>query len=186
MKRLLAHVNTKNELTESLARKTLEKGRQDGLRVVVAWSSSCRASHRDMAYLDSNQEEANTKLLLHAIDVTTSGATSIEIVSPDTDVFVLALRCYPELCENTSFVTGRGQRNRKIPLSPIVRALGPAKTAALPGFHAWSGADVTGSFSGKGKLACWKAFLNADERYVAALADLGSTPQPTPDTFAAI
>ena len=79
MKRLLAHVNTKNELTEYLARKTLEKGRQDGLRVVVVWSSSCRASHRDMAYLDNNQEEADTKLLLHAtcINATTSGATSI-------------------------------------------------------------------------------------------------------------
>ena len=79
MKRLLAHVNTKNELTEYLARKTLEKGRQDGLRVVVVWSSSCRESHRDMAYLDSNQEEADTKLLLHAtcINATTSGATSI-------------------------------------------------------------------------------------------------------------
>ena len=26
---------------------------------------------------------------------------------------------------------------------------GPAKTAVLPGFHAWSGADITGSFTGK-------------------------------------
>ena len=34
-------------------------------------------------------------------------------------------------------------------------ALGPARIAALPGFHAWSGADVTGSFAGKQKnLAC--------------------------------
>ena len=186
MKKLLAHVNTKKELTEYLASKTLEKGRRDGVRVVVSWSNKCRATHKEMSYLESDQEEADTKLLLHAIDATTSGATSIEIVSPDTDVFVLALRRYPELCENTVFVTGRGQRHRKIPLSPIVHALGPIRTAALPGFHAWSGADVTGSFAGKGKLACWKAFLKAGEECATALAGLGSTPQPTPETFAAI
>ena len=132
------------------------------------------------------REEADTKLLLHAIDATTSGATSIDIISPDTDVFVLALRRFPESCQNTSFVTGRGQRHRKILLSPIVQALGPARTAALPGFHAWSGADITGSFACKGKLGCWKAFLEADEDSVTALANLGTTVQPTSSTIAAI
>ena len=133
----------------------------------------------------SNQEEADTKLLLHAVDATVSGATRIDIVSPDTDVFVLALRRHADLCEDKRFVTGRGQRHRKIPLCSIVRALGPARIAALSGFHAWSGADVTGSFAGKGKLACWKAFLEADSVCVDALADLGGTSQPLPSTLAA-
>ena len=186
MKRLLAHVSTKDELTQYLASKTLEKGRQNGLHVVVAWSSKCRATHKDMAYLDSDQEEADTKILLHAVDATASGAKSIKIFSPDTDVFVLALRRYPELCADTSFVTGRGQHHRNIQLRPIFRALGAARTAALPGFHAWSGADVTGNFAFKGKLECWKAFLQADEDCVTALADLGSTILPTAGMFYAI
>ena len=149
MKRLLAHVKTKAELTQYLATKILERGRQIGKQVVVAWGCQCQATHRDVAHLESNHEEADTKLLLHAVDATTSGATSIRIISPDTDVFVLALRRFPEMCENTSFVTGKGQRHRKIELGPIVSALGAARTAALPGFHAWSGADITGSFVGK-------------------------------------
>ena len=186
MKRLLSHVNTKVELTQVFARKTLEKGSHSGNDVVVAWGSQCKATHKDVAYLESSQEEADTKLLLHAIDATTSGATSIDIISPDTDVFVLALRRFPELCQNTSFVTGRGQRHRKILLRLIVQALGPARTAALPGFHAWNGADITGSFAFKGKLGCWKAFLEADEDSVTALANLGTTVQPTSSTIAAI
>ena len=186
MKRLLAHVSTKDELTQYLSNKILEKGLQNGVRIVVAWSSRCKATHKDMVYLDSDQEEADTKMLLHAVDATASGAKSIEIHSPDTDVFVLALRRYPELCEDTSFVTGRGQRYRKIKLRPIVNSLGAAKTAALPGFHAWSGADVTGNFAFKGKLECWKAFLEADEECIAALTDLGSTILPTADMFSAI
>ena len=188
MKRLLAHVSTKNELTQYLASKTLEKGRQNGLHVVVAWSgiSYCRVAHKDMAYLDSDQEEPDTKILLHAVDATASGAKSIKIFSPDTDVFVLALRRYPELGAHTSFVTGRGQRHRNIQLSLIVRALGAAITAALLGFHAWSGADVTGNFAFKGKLECWKTFLEADEECITALADLGSTILPSAGIFHAI
>ena len=71
-----------------------------------------------------------------------SGATSIEIMPPDTDVFVLSLRGFPQLCQNTTFVIGREEHLRKIALRPILDALGPARIAALPGFHAWSGADV--------------------------------------------
>lgn len=186
MKRLLSHTNTKMELTQYLARKTLERGHQTEKRVVVAWSCQCKATHTDMTYLASNQEEADTKLILHAVDATTSGATSINIISPDTDVFILSLRRFPDLCENTTFETGRGHRHRKILLGPIVRALGSARTAALPGFHAWSGADITGSFAGKGKLKCWKALLDADEDSVTALADLGTTTNPTSSTVAAI
>ena len=88
---------------------------------------------------------------------------SILDTSTDTNAFVLAHRRLPELSQNTSFVTGRGQHHRKILLHTIVQALGPARTAALHGFHAWSGADITGSFTSKGKLGCGKAFLKADE-----------------------
>jgi len=83
-------------------------------------------------------------------------------------VFVLALRRYPELCADTSFVTGRGQRHRTIQLCPIVRALGAARTAALPGFHAWSGADVTGNFAFKGKLESW----NAGKRFLKLMKNV--------------
>ena len=79
MKKLLAHVETKTELTEYLASETLEKGRQSGKCVVVAWSCRCEATHMDASHLASNHEEADTKLLLHAVDATISGAISIEI-----------------------------------------------------------------------------------------------------------
>jgi len=47
------------------------------------------------------------KHVVHALDATANGATEIKIHSPDTDVFILALRCYPDLCQlNTVFVTG--------------------------------------------------------------------------------
>lgn len=98
--------------------------------------------------MQSGQEEADTKLILHCVDAATSGASTIRIYSPDTDVLVLALRRFTQLFDNTSFVTGVQQRRRVIPLKPILEALGVEKAAALPGFHAISGADNTGSFYG--------------------------------------
>ena len=46
---------------------------------------------------------------------------------------------------------------------PIFQSLGATKAAALSDFHGLSGADNTGSFSGKGKLACWKVFSTAGD-----------------------
>jgi hypothetical protein len=51
-----------------------------------------------MTYLKSNQEEADTKIILHALDATTNRVTQIKIHSPYTDVFILALRRFPRLC----------------------------------------------------------------------------------------
>ena len=143
----------------------------------MAWGSVCKATHKDVAHLQSNQEEADTKMTLHALDATANAATQRQIHSPDTDVFVLALRRYPELCENTLFVTGRGQHHRIIELKPIAETLGPEKIAALPAFHALSGADNTGSFSGKEKLLCWKMFADADSSIITALAELPPAPE---------
>ena len=40
----------------------------------------------------------------------------VDIKEADTDVLVLAIRRYPELCMNTSFVTGRGESHGVIDL----------------------------------------------------------------------
>ena len=62
----------------------------------------------------------------------------LQLHSSDTDVFVLGLRRYLDLCENTLFVTARGQHHRIIELKPTVETLGPEKIAALPESHALS------------------------------------------------
>ena len=183
MKRLLSHSNTRMETTVYLAQKSMEYAAQNGRRFVVSWASQCEATHQKTEHLQSNQEEADTKLLLHALDATASSASTLEINSPETDVFVLSLRRYPELCRNTYFVTGTAQRRRRISLMPISQSLGAAKAAALPAFHALSGADNTDSFSGKGKLACWKVFNRADVDVITALANLGTTEYPDEDSI---
>jgi hypothetical protein len=63
-----------------------------GRNVIVSWACECKGTTRNMTYLKSNQEEADMKIILHALDATTNRASEIKIHSPDTDVFILALR----------------------------------------------------------------------------------------------
>ena len=65
--------------------------------------------------------------------------------SLDTDVFVLCLRIYPEFPRETIFVTGIGNRRRKIHLRPIYLALWDLGTQFHPSLHSFSGADITGT-----------------------------------------
>ena len=92
LRKLLSHVMTKMELTNYLAEKILTKAHTEIKQIVVAWGTQCQATLRDVQHLSSQQEEADTKLLLHAVDATVSGASTINIHSPDTDVFILAVR----------------------------------------------------------------------------------------------
>ena len=62
------------------------------------------------------------------------------LFSLDTDVLG-----YPEFPRETIFVTGTGNRRRKIQLRPIYLALGDLNTQPLPGLYSFSGADVTGT-----------------------------------------
>jgi len=53
------------------------------------------------------------------------------------------------LCAKHSFVTAH----------LIAEQLGPIKSAALPGFHAFTGCDTVSSFSGRGKKTVWDTWL---------------------------
>jgi hypothetical protein len=190
MSDLLSHVKTKDQLTTYLAQKVLDHARKNGRNVIVAWRTCAEASMENFQHdLSSILEEADTKLILHALHATSNGATSIRIHSPDTDVLILALRRYPELCEDTCFVTGSAENHRLIPLQSIYNVLGPSKAAALPGFHAFSGADITGKFAGKGKKTCWKVFQNLhddDDEILKAFIDLGRGEFPSETTMDAL
>ena len=77
----------------------------------------------------------------------------------------------------TSFVFATGDNHRVIGLNPIASALSNVKLAALPAFHAFSGADITRRFSVKEELLCWKTFMDAEDS-ITALGSLGATVHP--------
>ena len=65
---------TENELSSYLAEKFLDHAMETNLQVVGTWGYQCRATQQNGNHLQSDQEEADTKMLLHALDVTANGA----------------------------------------------------------------------------------------------------------------
>ncbi|MES9883628.1 MAG: hypothetical protein ABW185_22465 [Sedimenticola sp.] len=104
-----------------------------------------------MPELDSTQEEADTRMLLHAKHAGDAGSTGIVIKSPDTDVLMLACHFQQSIPQNMYIHTGTKTRTRYIDIEAVSRKLGPAVCKALPGLHSFTGCDTNGAFAGKGK-----------------------------------
>ena len=173
MKTMLSHSSTKDELPVHLSLNLIENVKDYNTSYVIAYQNKVVSTTGLNEYLAINQEEADTKLILHATDAYKRGVTKIDIHSADMDVLVLCLGHFEKLPEDTLFVTGRKQKKQKINLSAIRHAIGDVTTKALIGFHALSGADITGSMSGTGKLSCWHAFTNAGDAIQEAFCNLG-------------
>ena len=174
-KQLLSSSVNKESLALYFASYILEYARDSQKTYVVTLKSECRSNNLSFHHLNTTQEEADTRMLLHAIDATERGAASLCIHSPDTDVLVLALWKYTSLCEETSVVAGTGAKRRSISLGPLYNAVGGSVVVTLPGFHAFSGCDQTGTICGKSKISCWNALKKADEKFLEAFAMLESS-----------
>ena len=114
--------------------------------------------------LSSSQEEADTRMLLHAQYAESHGATNITIVSDDTDVLVLALAAGDKLDCQMYVMRGTAQNRRVIDVNHLRRAIGPKICLALRGIHAFTGCDFTSAFSGQGKVKPFK-LMRKEKRY---------------------
>ena len=97
------------------------------------------------------QEEADTRMFLHASHAANNGASSVVVESLDTDVAVIGLWVASKLPCNLLLQSGGGQHTRCFSLSQLSQSLGAEICEALPGFHAFTGCDLVSSFGRRGK-----------------------------------
>lgn len=130
MKKLLSHSKTKSDLSEFLSRKIIEYGQNDGMKMVVSFKNQAYSSYNvNTDMLESDQEEADTKILLHCLWVSQIDKfAKIFIYSPDTDVFVLAVSNSYIINDGTYFCTGTGNNRRMIYVRDIYLKLGKFET----------------------------------------------------------
>ena len=180
MSRFLSHDQTKADLTEYLAEKTLEYNR-DSTKVVVVSASGQTSSNRGLQFEANNHEEADTLMIQQAIAASQQHTGDIEltIFSPDTDVLVLAIANYHLLPRHTSI----SMASSIVKIEPIWKALGEERAQALPAFHAFTGADNTGRFARHGKAKWFQCYLKADDDMVDAFAMLCKDAELSEDLY---
>ena len=123
--------------------------------------------------LVSNQEEADTKVVLHALDaLKNDGNFCIRSPSGDTDILVIAIALLNQ--NSRVFVdTGNGDNRKKVWLDSIT--LTNRQQNALIGFHSFTGNDYVSAFFRKSKQICWDKMVEEENDWIEMFANLGET-----------
>ena len=135
--------------------------------------------------LQSNHEEADTRILLHAKHTSLTYPKVLNS-SPDTDVFIICLSVHTRTEANLYFLTNVKSSRRTIDVSKVadyifdtLKQCDVSKEAlmeSLIGFHSFTGCDTISAFTGRGKVKPLKLILN-DASYVHAFSQLGNQTQ---------
>ena len=126
----------------------------------------------DVAALESTQQEADTRVILHFIhSVQKEDVEGIIIHTNDTDTVVISCVYYAstrlrDLSEPSMWV--RTARGSYLPIHGIAAAVGPSTSHALPIIHSLSGRDTTSYSYFTGKKTCIKSNMQI---YIMALED---------------
>ena len=145
-------------LTRYLADKLAADLEQD---FVVVFDRSCFSNLADLeeSLKTYGQEEADTAIVLHAVDVFGRDPFSeLTISCSDTDVLLILLNYFEQLPSTTIFK----RIEHCYDLRQIFERFTPQVYKALLGFHAFTGSDQTGKFHGFSKRSCWK-YLRAPQ-----------------------
>ena len=152
----LAHI-----LSEVLTTKSLELPQHLELVTSGGFKDVLKATsnRREVPQLSSNHEEADTRLVLHALDAKEAGYQCIVVKCRDTDVFLLLVHHVVGLGLEVWMLSGTAKKMKCFPAHVIAKQLPQSVKANILGFHAVTGCDTTSAFSGIGKKTCWKVFM---------------------------
>ena len=114
----LSSIETNNDLIKYLINKLANVFSERSIRYVTVYGSTCDTDIQDLdpTLFDHSQEDADTSIILHAIDVTQRNSFSdLVIRCSDTDVLLILLYYFDELCSTTIFSTNEDD----MPLQPL-------------------------------------------------------------------
>ena len=123
--------------------------------------------------LSSNQEEVDTKLLLHAKHaLRDNNLVIIRSPSGDVDINILFLAMFQTNDNKIWLDYNTGDHRRVLPLNAI--DMDSDKKSALIGFHALTGNDYVSSFFKRSKEICWK-IVEKHRRFTDMFKQLGNS-----------
>ena len=169
-RKFLANSPNKKSLIKFLTNEwKQEKYRQKLLdkTLFIAYEDVCiklsRNGEESVLELGSTQEEANTRLFVHASHAASSGFTSTIITSEDTDVFILCLYFRQTTPSPIFFKCGSTTHTKFVDIIGIADKLGQDVCRALPGLHAFTGCDTVSALVGRGKIGPLKMVMQSKE-----------------------
>ena len=168
----LALPENKANLAKFLSEHLIANAPQEKVIVVAGGFSDGKEAQSsnqlvDPSLLCADHEEADTRLVLHAI---VNSCDTVVVSARDTDVLLLLVAHLPSMpSANVWMMAGTAARRKFFNIRAISENLPVGSLSALLPFHALTGCDTTSYISNHSKLSAWKTFQ--DKHYL--LASLG-------------
>ena len=122
---------------------------------IIVKSAGASMASTAVEELLSAQEEADTRLLLHARHAAVSGYETVLIRTPDTDVAIIACSVSHVMPCTLPVEVGAGNNQRTVNMTAIAEKLSADVCNALPGLHAFNGGNSTSAFAFRVKSAAF-------------------------------
>ena len=108
----------------------------------------------------SEQEEADSKIIVHVLNCTRTGFKNVMIKTVDTDVVTLLLAHFSEfeLPNEIEVDFGFGKYRRYYNINKISLQITNGQRSGLLFFYTFTGCDITSAFYGISKAAWWKTW----------------------------
>ena len=113
--------------------------------------------------LQGDHEEADTRMIVHAVDAIAKGFKRVLVHSRDTYVFLMMIHFLGDLSADVWMVSGTARQRKNYPISKIALQLPKEVVANILGYHSLTGCDTTSAFSGRGKRSSWKIYMQHPE-----------------------
>lgn len=173
--------DNKTDLFTFLADKIVQAPTSKHIIVTKHEHAISKDTSSDLCELTTSQEEADTRMFLHAKHPAMSGAKRITLKANDTDILVLAISHFSTLqqygLEELFLDFGKTTELRKIiPIHDVAASLGLELCKGLLFFHAFTGCDAVSGFRFKGKKSFWTTWKSNPD-ISALFSTLSDCPQ---------
>ena len=158
----MALASNKADLARFLSEMVIEKAPGHKVFVVAGGFAEekevqCSDPIADTTPLEALHEEADTRLILSAIN---TNAENITVAARDTDVLLLLVAHLHRMSyQNLWMMKGTSFKRKYIPVKEVCEKLPADSIEALLPFHAMTGCDTTSYISGHGKKSALKVLL---------------------------
>ena len=122
--------------------------------------------------LQSEQEEADTRIILHVQYAAITGSKRIIVRASDIDVVTLCIHYFSKIKGISELWIWKSE-SEFIPVHQIVSAMGPKSVNTMMAFHAITGCDTTSRFYRKGKKTAFRS-LKSNLPKTEGLCEIGT------------
>ncbi|KAJ8404780.1 hypothetical protein AAFF_G00331670 [Aldrovandia affinis] len=162
------------------------RDRLNDKQLYVASEESCLHITKDqwaeVASLQSNQEEADTRMILNAAHAAEEGYSAVVVTADDTNVLLLCLAFSANISCPLFQNCGTKNRVRYLDMTKLRQALGDCVCNAVIGMYAYTGCDTLSAFAGRGKLRALKLIMRS-EHFQEVFRKLGQSGELSMDLF---